>query len=1738
MAALDDVRVVDSVDDSDDDDSDLGDESNNGLAKAAAMGVSPRVPSRVSIPKSSAARVLNSFSAAPRVSSIASDARVTDASTVLSSNTSTTSARVSGVSTASNASMVMVSDAPAVLFSDATTVSAARVSSSVESKGVSAVGPVGPNSYASVLNVAKNSKGNSLSFFPLEDKSSSKIEIPLELLKKSSAKYECTLYGYFLGPRLYFPTVEKDVKRLWGKFGFQEAMMNNHGFLFFRFSSADGMRQVMEEGPWMIRGVPLFVFPWDPLQGLVKPEHKTCPLWVKLHNVPLVAFNREGVARIASALGEPKLMDDHTAAMCDNAWGRPGFAKVLIDVWAVGELKRELAVVVPNLYGGKGVEVKIEVEYLWEPSQCSHCKVFGHKVAACAKAEIEKIKAKGKAKQVVDNEGFTVVANKKHKGIKIQEPKSIPLKKPTQVYVPIKKGDVGSSGTKNSSAVESLPNQPSTLHKSSSSLKETPPGVATPKVPVSVCTTDTQASNKEPFSNLKLFMARRGKPISTSNAFSSLDTDEGVGVTNTVEEFLDDRTDDLSVLGLNSSVKQREVKFFISSSSLSLCVLLETHLYASKLVDCAKSVFGSWEWNSNQIHSQRGVRILVGWNPVVLDATVIGMSDQVLHCQLRIKHSGTSFLASFVYGSNKLIVRRHLWEDLRLFSSLAAMQPWIVMGDFNAILSPDESVGSPIRRDARMEEFVECVESLNVFDLRCMGSFFTWAQKPLSEGGIYRKLDRVMNSVALFLSRGISDHSSCIITLDTCQSKARCPFKFDNFLALRSEFLDVVKCAWDFSMEGTYMYILLQKLRNLKQPLRVLRSSTGNVSARVKEKRSIVDHAQSRVDLNPRDLVQQDNLSFAVRHLQEALKVEDSYFRQRAKVRWIKEGDLNTSFFHNAVKERKNRSFIHSVTNSNGEEVHGAAVGKAFVEHFRSILGARDMEVKPDIPPDFFVNRLSIEDANFMTRPITKAEVKLAMWDIGDDRAPGSDGYTASFFKAAWSVVGKDVEMAVQDFFYRGRLARQVNHTAICLLPKHANASKVTDFRPISLCTVLYKCIAKIISWRIKESLDFLVSPNQSAFIPGRRISDNIMMAYELVQGYDRQNGPPRCSFKIDIQKAYDSVDWCFLCTILDRMGFHPIMRHWIMELVATTSFSIMVNGDSHGFFKGERGIRQGCPLSPYLFTLVMEAFSAIFMHKVMTDQRFAFHRGCEGLSLTHLCFADDLMVFARGDVGSVVVLKEVLAEFGSISGLKPSLAKSAVYFSNVDPDTQHSILQVLSFQVGTLPFRYLGVPLSSKKLVVADFAILVDKVRSRILNWKSKFLSFGGRLQLIKSVLESLQLYWMAIVTFPTSITHTIEKLFRDFLWAHGNSSRGKVKVSWEVVCKPKLAGGLGLKRLPMWNRALLVSHIWDILRKKKSVWVTWIHLHRLSGSTFWTVQPTNNSSWIWRKLLDLREQVRPFFFSSLGNGLSTNAWEDKWLSVGSLSSLIPFRLMHGEGFTKSSTVSEVLTTIQHSWPQPWLLRFPALSEVTVPALNQNTRDQVMWLNMFQIPRPFSIKEVWRSFLGNLEVVPWFDVCWFKHHIPKHSFCLWLAILNRLPTQDRLLQWGIGSDRMSCLLCNGDMDSRDHLFFRCSYSSSFWKLVRNEIGCMTNDAWDDVLHDLTHRRWHPGEVRKQLFFAGSIYYIWRERNNRLFNGLKRGSALLFSDLKLHIDTRCRSTSTNVEDLINRGESSGIAGLT
>ncbi|GJT71816.1 putative reverse transcriptase domain, reverse transcriptase zinc-binding domain protein [Tanacetum coccineum] len=434
------------------------------------------------------------------------------------------------------------------------------------------------------------------------------------------------------------------------------------------------------------------------------------------------------------------------------------------------------------------------------------------------------------------------------------------------------------------------------------------------------------------------------------------------------------------------------------------------------------------------------------------------------------------------------------------------------------------------------------------------------------------------------------------------------------------------------------------------------------------------------------------------------------------------------------------------------------------------------------------------------------------------------------------------------------------------------------------------------------------------------------------------------------------------------------VMVKWIMKCVSAALFSINVNGWLHGYFKGKRGLRQGDPLSPYLFTMVMEVLTLMLKRNIRREEAFQFHPKCERQEIINVCFADDLFMFSYVNFDFVKVISDALQEFKNCSGLVPSLPKSTAFFANV------------------------------------DCKILVQKVKNKIDDWKNKSLSFAGRIQLVASVLSPMQVYWSSIFILPKAIIKEIEAVSRGFLWCQGDMKRGKSKVKWDVVCLPKSEGGLGIRRLKTWNVALMTTHIWSILSNRQSLWVNWIYSYRLQERNFWDVPIKADSSYGWRKILQMRPLVRRFFFHVVGNGDQMSAWFDKWHDEGPFNSFITRRDIY--------------------------------RGVSRPTVRINFGGRI-WRESSQI----SVAQAWQAIRPRAPEVEWFDVVWFSQCIPRHAFLVWLLIGEKLETQDKIRAWEVADSvslkDMKCPLCNLIRDSHSHLFFECGISLQVWQRVK-----------------------------------------------------------------------------------------------
>lgn len=330
----------------------------------------------------------------------------------------------------------------------------------------------------------------------------------------------------------------------------------------------------------------------------------------------------------------------------------------------------------------------------------------------------------------------------------------------------------------------------------------------------------------------------------------------------------------------------------------------------------------------------------------------------------------------------------------------------------------------------------------------------------------------------------------------------------------------------------------------------------------------------------------------------------------------------------------------------------------------------------------------SSKNAELM-QPVTEEEVKHALFQMHPDKSPGPDGMTPAFFKKHWSIVGRDVFLMVENFFADGFIPDGLNISNVVLIPKTKSPSKMTELRPISLCNVLVKIITKVLANRMKSMLDTIISDNQSAFIPGRLISDNVMVSYEIMHYLKRKKrgNEGYMALKLDMSKAYDRVEWDFLRDVLLKMGFNGWWVHLIFQCVTTVSYRITHNRIEMGPIAPSRGIRQGDPLSPYLFIICSEGLSALIWH-YKTQRWIQGTKVCRNApNITHMLFADDSYLYCRANE-EILRVRELLKCFEEASGQKVNLMKSSVFFSaNVkEPDRRNfcQLLQMTQAEAGS----------------------------------------------------------------------------------------------------------------------------------------------------------------------------------------------------------------------------------------------------------------------------------------------------------------------------------------------------------------------------------------------------------------------------------------------------------------------
>ncbi|RVX17546.1 LINE-1 retrotransposable element ORF2 protein [Vitis vinifera] len=769
------------------------------------------------------------------------------------------------------------------------------------------------------------------------------------------------------------------------------------------------------------------------------------------------------------------------------------------------------------------------------------------------------------------------------------------------------------------------------------------------------------------------------------------------------------------------------------------------------------------------------------------------------------------------------------FSDWRARNAEGAAGGILICWDKRVLEILDWEEGAAQRRiSSAMRRFAQIVDDLELVDLPLQGGEFTWS------GGLnnqaWARLDRFLVSPSWLdqfsgvtqgrLSRPISDHFPIVLEGGGVR-RGPTPFRFENMWLKVEGFNDIIRTWWqEIEVRGSASYRLAVKMKEIKKKLKVWNKE---VFGRL-----------------------ETNKASALHQLDFWDRVERSPLETAFKGDLVEGRDRNTGFFHRMASAHRRNNAMDRIKVNGEWLVEEQEVREGVVNSFQQLL-SEDMGWQADIG-SIQVNCISQQEAESLETPFAETEIHSALMEMNGDKSPGPDGFTVAFWQNAWDFAKEEIMEMFKEFHEHNSFVKSLNNTFLVLIPKKSGAENLGDFRPISLVGGLYKLLAKVLANRLKKVIGKVVSYAQNAFVMGRQILDASLIANEVIDSWQKKKEKGLVC-KLDIEKAYDSINWNFLMKRASSRGPpFPLPLCYGMEVL-----DVLIRRAVEGGYLSGCNIRGGSRTS---------------------------------LNISHLFFADDTIVFCEASKEQVSHLSWILFWFEAASGLRINLAKSEIIPIGEVEDSLELAAE-LGCRVGSLPSHYLGLPLGVPNRATSMWDGVEERIRRRLALWKRQYISKGGRITLIKSTLASLPTYQMSIFRMPKSVAKRVEKTQRDFLWGGGNLE-GKVHlVKWDAVCTEKHKGGLGLRRIATLNRALLGKWIWRFACEKNNFWNQVITTKYGQEDYGWRPKKVRGPAGVgvWKEIMKEDDWCWDNLAFRVGKGSKIKFWKDCWCTDTPLS-------------------------------------------------------------------------------------------------------------------------------------------------------------------------------------------------------------------------------------------------------------
>lgn len=433
-----------------------------------------------------------------------------------------------------------------------------------------------------------------------------------------------------------------------------------------------------------------------------------------------------------------------------------------------------------------------------------------------------------------------------------------------------------------------------------------------------------------------------------------------------------------------------------------------------------------------------------------------------------------------------------------------------------------------------------------------------------------------------------------------------------------------------------------------------------------------------------------------------------------------------------------------------------------------------------------------------------------------------------------------------------------------------------------------------------------------------------------------------RVALKLDISKAYDKVEWNFLKQVMMRLGFEDKWVRLIMDCITTSSFSVLINGSPKGLITPQRGLRQGCPLSPYLFIICAEALSNLLRQAEKKNHIQGLKFG-KHISVSHLFFADDSLIFSKASIKDCHHLKDIFERYAKASGQIFNFEKSCMFFSGKIHENHISVIKrIFQLNVVTKHEKYLGLPSMIGRKKKDFFNEIKLKVQSKISSWKQKLFSSGGKEVLIKAVAQAVPTYAMSVFKIPMGLCNEIQQSIAGFWWSKRKEKRGIFWTKWESMCQAKTRGGMGFRDISSFNQALVAKQGWRLIQNPESLAARIMKARYFREGNFLNASTGSNPSYIWRSLLWGRQVILKGYRWRIGNGMSVLIYRENWIQRPST-----FQPFSAPKMSLEAKVAELIDK-ENRWKteviQQNFLKDNAEEILSIPLPRREMEDKVIW--------------------------------------------------------------------------------------------------------------------------------------------------------------------------------------------------